>query len=181
MLPSKFRRLTLAALAGAMMAVSAWIALPLGPIQFTLQTLALFITAGLLSTGEALSALLVYLAIGFCGLPVFSGFSGGIGVLLSPGGGFLLGFPAALLLCQWIIRCPNASAVRLFFGMLAGLLTDYLIGFLYYLFLFTDRALAAVPVALSVTVLPFLLPDLLKIALAVFLVLRLRPVLGQRR
>ena len=178
---SKFRRLTFTALAAALMAVSAWIALPAGPVMFTLQTLALFLTAGLLPTREAMSALAVYLAMGICGLPVFSGFSGGIGAFLSPGGGFLLGFPAALLVCRWIIHAPESSALRLFLGMLAGLLTDYLIGAFYYLFMFAEGAVSALPAVLSVTLLPFLLPDFLKIALAVFLTLRLKPVCERLR
>lgn len=178
---SKFRHLTLSALAGAMLAVSAWIALPFGPVCFTLQTLVLFLAAGLLSASEAFSALFVYLSIGLCGIPVFSGFSGGIGVFLSPSGGFLLGFPLALLLCRLIIRPADASPLRLFSGMFIGLAADYLVGFLYYFFLFANGNAAAIPAALSATVLPFIPTDLLKILLAVFLVRRLRPVIGKLR
>ncbi|MEC4176300.1 biotin transporter BioY [Adlercreutzia sp. R7] len=76
----------------AIMAVSAWVTVPLGPIPFTLQMFAITFAIVVLSPKEAIAAIAGYLLLGAVGVPVFSGMRGGIGVLAGPTGGFLWGY-----------------------------------------------------------------------------------------
>ena len=88
----KARNLARCALFVSLMAVCAWIGLPLPPVRFTLQTLAVMTALGLLGAKWGAVSVTVYLLLGLGGLPVFSGFRGGPGVLLGITGGYLWGF-----------------------------------------------------------------------------------------
>ena len=78
------------ALFTALMAVCAWITIPFA-VPFTMQTFAVMLAAAVLGTRRALLSLILYLALGTVGIPVFSGFTGGFGVLAGPTGGYLIG------------------------------------------------------------------------------------------
>lgn len=91
----------------AIMAVSAWVTVPLGPIPFTLQMFAITFAVVALTPGEAMAAIAGYLLLGAVGVPVFSGMRGGIGVLAGPTGGFLWGYlfgVAAAVLFLHVVR-----------------------------------------------------------------------------
>ena len=160
------------ALFAVLLAVCGWISIPLPPIPFTLQTFGVFAAMLFLGGRRSLLAVGVYLLLGAVGLPVFSGFRGGVGVLLEATGGYLLGF----LLCTlvyWLVtsRFGLSTASRLA-GCLLGLLACYAFGTLWYLQLYVDGAADPLPV-LAACVLPFVIPDLIKLGLAVLLQRRL--------
>ena len=83
--------MTQVSLGAALLAVSSWIAVG-APITVTMQTFSLSLILILLGGKKGTVATLLYLAIGAVGLPVFSGFRGGIGHILSESGGFIFGF-----------------------------------------------------------------------------------------
>ncbi len=89
---SRTRSVVLCGLSIALLAVGAAIVVPLGPIPFTAQTLMLFLIMLILTPKEAVIAVAGYLVLGAIGLPIFSAFRGGPGVLLGPTGGFLIGW-----------------------------------------------------------------------------------------
>lgn len=89
---SRTRSIAFVGLAVAIMAVSAWVTVPLGPVPFTLQMFAITFAIVVLSPKEAIAAITGYLLLGAVGVPVFSGMRGGIGVLAGPTGGFLWGY-----------------------------------------------------------------------------------------
>lgn len=89
---SRTRSIAFVGLAVAIMAVSAWVTVPLGPVPFTLQMFAITFAIVMLSPKECIAAIVLYLALGAIGLPVFSGMSGGIAKLMGPTGGFLWGY-----------------------------------------------------------------------------------------
>lgn len=89
---SRTRAIAFVALTIAIMAVSAWVAIPLGPVPFTLQIFAVAFALLVLQPREAIAAVAGYLVLGAIGLPVFSAMRGGIGVLAGPSGGFLWGY-----------------------------------------------------------------------------------------
>ena len=89
---SRTRSVAFVGLAVAIMAVSAWVTVPLGPVPFTLQMFAITFAIVMLSPKECMAAIVLYLALGAIGLPVFSGMSGGIAKLMGPTGGFLWGY-----------------------------------------------------------------------------------------
>lgn len=89
---NRTRELTTAALVAALLAASAWIAIPVGAVPVTLQVFVVLLAALLLRPVTAGAALGAYLALGTLGVPVFSGGAGGPGVLIGPTGGYLVGF-----------------------------------------------------------------------------------------
>ena len=76
------RRIAYIALFTALTTICAWLSIPFGDIAFTMQTFAVFAAAGLLGARDGTVCLLVYLLLGAVGVPVFSRFQAGVGVLL---------------------------------------------------------------------------------------------------
>lgn len=104
---ARTRSVAFAGLTVAIMAVSAWVTVPLGPIPFTLQMFAITFAVVVLTPKEAMAAIASYLLLGAVGVPVFSGMRGGIGVLAGPTGGFLWGYllgVAAAVLFLHVVR-----------------------------------------------------------------------------
>ena len=143
--------------------VCAWIGIPMPPVRFTLQTLAVMTALGLLGGRWGALSVAVYLLLGLAGLPVFSGFRGGLGAFLDPTGGFLMGLLLGALV-YWAVE----KAGRLP-GLLLFLAACYGCGTVWYMH-YTGGALAAV---LMQAVVPYLIPDGLKMVLALRLTRRL--------
>lgn len=156
--------LTTAALFAAFLAVCAMIAvpLPLTSVPVTLLTLGLFLTGLLLPPRTACTAAVLHLLLGLAGLPVFSGMTGGPGVLLGPTGGFLLAGPVAVWCIARLTRSTPAHPFRVWGALCAGLFLLDTAGTLWYC--------AVTGIApgqgLLFCVLPFLPADVLKMALA---------------
>jgi biotin transport system substrate-specific component len=136
----------------------------------------------ILTPGEALTAVGGYLVLGAVGLPVFAGFKGGIGVLLGPTGGFLIGFFLAAALSALIRKLFEKTTHRLWTAItldvaviLVMMLTYYFTGALWFAF----STGATVTSALLVCVVPFLLPDILKAIAACICVQPIRVALGR--
>jgi len=161
------------ALCAALMAVCSWISIP-ATVEFTMQTFAVFAALGLLGGRRALAAVCVYLLLGAVGLPVFAGFSGGPGALLGSTGGYLVGF-AAMALVYWLMTAllGGGRLVRVA-AMTAGLAVCYAFGTAWFVFVYT-RQTGAVGwlTALGWCVFPFVIPDLIKMALALIVTDRL--------
>ena len=158
-----------AALFAAMLAISALISIPT-PIPITLQTFALFLLADCLPLSQACLSVVIYLCLGTVGLPVFAGFQSGIGTLLGPTGGFLVGSLPTVALYGYLASKTGSYMLRLFFAALSVMLL-YLIGGLWYAYLFGTSGV------LSVCVFPFILPDALKITAAVLLADRFKRIM----
>lgn len=150
------RSMTRAALFAALLSVCAWISLPVLDIAFTLQTFGVFLTLGLLGGKWGTVSILIYLLLGAVGLPVFSGFRGGPGMLVGVTGGYLWGFLFSGLSYWALERFGKLPA------MIAGLLVCYLCGSLWFL----AYAGGGIEVILLRCVVPYLLPDAVKLWLA---------------
>ena len=157
------RELVLIALFAAVITISAWIAVP-AAIPFTMQIFAVFLTAALLGAKCGTAAVAVYILLGCVGLPVFSGFMGGVGVLFSAKGGYITGFIPAALCCA-LLKKRLRGVVGAFLSMLAGLAICYAFGSLWY----CAAQGVTLSAALITCVLPFAAFDLAKIALAAIL------------
>ena len=108
----------------------------------------------------------VYVALGAVGLPVFSGFTGGLGRLFDAMGGFILGFVIASLLYWLLSRILGTSLLMTSVSAVVSHLALYSVGALWFFVGFSDGQ--GFLQVLSVTVLPCLFPDAIKLALAVF-------------
>lgn len=164
------------ALFTALLAVCAWITIPF-TVPITLQTFAVLTTVGILGKRRGTICVLVYLALGACGLPVFSGFKGGLGSILGTTGGYLVGFIFTALIAGFLMEKTGDSIIKMYISMAAGVLVCYIFGTAWFYFVYTSSTGSVGIIAiLSWCVFPFLLPDAAKIALAVFIVKRLRGI-----
>ncbi len=165
-------------ISAALIAVCSWISIPLGPVPFTLQTLG--ILAVMLTAGgrRGTIAVLVYLALGAVGVPVFAGFKGGIASFAGPTGGFLVGFLVSALV-YWLLeklflkKLMTTPVKTWVFGMLAFLIFEvimYIVGVIWFM---TVYAAQTGPVGLATVmgwcVLPFIIPDIVKMVVAVLI------------
>ena len=160
------RDMVLCALCAAILAVSAWLTVP-GEVPFTLQTFGVFAALGLLGGKRGTIAIALYLVLGAVGLPVFSGFRGGFGVLLGTTGGYIFGFLLSGLL-YWALTAllGNKGWVRLL-AMVLGLLLCYAAGTGWFLLVYLQKTgPISLGVVLAKCVVPFLLPDAVKLTLA---------------
>ena len=180
--PSRLRTLDMAyiALFAVLMAVCAWITVPLPKplVQFTLQTFAMFMALTTLGGRRGLYAMVVYLLLGAVGVPVFSGFRGGLGVLLDTTGGYIIGFAAAALV-YWLLTAKLGDSLPVkIAACVLGLAVCYAFGTAWFLVLYArTTGPIGVTTALSWCVLPYIVPDLLKLALAVVLSGRIKKFL----
>ena len=167
--------IAITALFVAVMAVCSWISIP-ATVPFTLQTFGVFLSVGLLGGKRGSLAVLVYLLLGAVGLPVFSGFTGGIGHLLGPTGGYIIGFIFSALLMWLAERLFGKSVTVLAVSMIAGLIVCYAFGTSWFMSVYTkNTGEIGLMTALGWCVIPYIIPDVAKIVLAVLLTRRLRP------
>ena len=162
----KTRTLALCGLFSALLAICAWISIPLADVAVTLQTFGVFLCLGTLGGKRGSIAILVYLLLGAVGLPVFSGFRGGFGALLGTTGGYLTGFLVSGLL-YWLLTALRGTTKWQLLAMIAGLLVCYCFGSIWYyiVYLQTGTAVTAGFLILK-CILPYLLPDIAKLLLA---------------
>ncbi len=162
--------MVLIALFAVLIAVCAWISIP-SAIPFTLQTLGLFLAMGMLGGRRCTLTVLLYLLLGAAGIPVFSGFRGGFGMLAGVTGGYLIGFLFAALVYWPVTARSGGKTGPMVLGMLAGMLAYYGFGTAWFM-LFYARSYGAIGLsaALSMCVIPFIVPDLVKLGIAVTVV-----------
>ena len=185
------RELCETALFAALITVCAYIAIPVGDIPITLQTFAVCLAA-VLGAGKATRCVALYLLLGICGIPVFSGGKNFYALIGGASAGYVVGFlftaPIAGFAAQ---RIRSLSPKRggfllrvalLTVAMYLGILVCYIFGTAWYLFVYQGSATAEnLQLALTWCVYPYLLPDLVKAVLAAIMVERLMPLLARIR
>lgn len=164
---SKTRDLSYIALMAALMAICSWITLPIGPVPFTMQTFAIYAAVLLLGGRRGTIAFVVYLLMGVVGLPVFSGFSAGPGVLLGSTGGYLAGFLLGDLL-YWLLTARLGSRLPVqITALLLATVICYVFGTVWFYYVYTAGGDSITVMGiLSACVIPFIVPGLAKLALA---------------
>lgn len=158
---AKISALARAAVMTAVICVLAPLSFPIGPIPISTATLAIYLSVYLLDWKWATGSLLVYLVIGMIGMPVFSGFTGGLGKLMGPTGGYIIGyFPMAILSGLIVGKCSRRWVQ--FLGLVLGTAACYALGTARFCF----ESQTPLRAAMTACVYPFLPGDLLKIVLA---------------
>ena len=170
---TKTKEMITVSLSAALICICSWIQVP-SAVPFTLQTFAVVLASAVLGAKKGAAATLVYLLLGAVGLPVFSGFQGGIGALLGATGGYAFGFIFAAVIVGLITDKYGISLLTGVLSGAAGIAVCYLIGTLWFTFVYGDGNLAG---AFSVCVLPFLLPDAIKITLATLVAKRVKKLI----
>lgn len=171
----QIRNMILCALFAALLCVCAWIAIPIGSAVVTLQTFALFLTLGLLGGKRGSIVCLVYLLLGATGLPVFSGFRGGLGMLFGATGGYLIGFLAAALTYWAVTSLFEKAFLTQLLATIIALAVCYCFGTGWFLWVWHPPGCPeGFGAALLMGVVPYLLPDAIKLTLALLLTKRLQ-------
>jgi biotin transport system substrate-specific component len=153
----------------ALIAVCSWINIPT-TVPFTLQTFAVFATVAILGMRRGTIAVAVYIILGAVGVPVFSGFKGGLGTLFGTTGGYIVGFLFTALITGGIIKAFGKKIWVMAVAMVLGLVACYAFGTVWFICVYTSTKSAIdIMTALTWCVIPFIIPDLCKIALAILL------------
>ena len=171
---SKTYDLVYIAVFAVIMAICSWISIP-AAVPFTLQTFGVFIAVGVLGGKRGSLSVLVFILLGAIGIPVFANFSGGIGVLAGPTGGYIIGFLFSALLMWAMEKLPGKKSVMQIVSMIAGLIVCYAFGTVWFVIVYGRmNGPIGFTAALASCVVPFIIPDIIKIALAYVLSRKLR-------
>lgn len=165
-------KMALCGLFATIMAVCSWITIPTA-VPFTLQTFAVFCALGALGGQWGTVSVIVYLLVGLAGAPVFSGFSGGLSALFTASGGYLIGFLFTALAYWGITRIFGDKLLVTIIAMAVGLLACYAFGTAWFVLVYSKSTVGVLS-ALGMCVFPFIIPDGLKIALAIVISSRVR-------
>lgn len=144
------------------------IPVPGTPVPFTFQVVCVILAGALLGPRLGAASQIAYVGTGALGAPVFAA-GGGIAYLLGPTGGYLLAFPLAAYVVGAVARRSRADALQLAVALAAGVLTIHAGGAAWLAILTGDLKLA-----LGYGVGPFILLDVVKVALALLVALRVR-------
>ncbi|MBO6242782.1 MAG: biotin transporter BioY [Butyrivibrio sp.] len=174
---SKVLDLVYIAIGAALIAICSWISIPTA-VPFTLQTFAVFFVLLALGGERGTLATLVYVLLGAVGVPVFAGFSGGIGVLLGNTGGYIIGFLLTGLIYILFTKFFKKNIVMKVIALVLGLAVCYAFGTAWFMHVYMKSSgEVGLLTVLGWCVFPFIIPDLLKLALAVVISKRIEPVI----
>ncbi len=146
------------------------IPVPMSPVPLSLALFGVYLAAVLLGAKRGAICVLIYLLLGLVGLPVFSGFSGGIGVLAGPTGGYIIGY----VLCALVIGLLVEQGMHTIFTMTLGTLVCYCFGTIWFLIIM--KGTYTLIQALLVCVVPYLIFDLIKILAAAAVAVPIRKI-----
>lgn len=156
------REMALIAVMAAVTCVLGPLSVPIGVVPISFTNLAVYLAIYVLGCKRGTVSYIVYLLIGLVGVPVFSGFTGGVGKLFGPTGGYLIGFIFMALICGWFIDRFECKLVPSFAGMVLGTIVCYIFGTVWLAY----QAGMSFYAALAAGVLPFIVGDLSKMVVA---------------
>lgn len=165
------RKKLLASLFAALLCVSSYIVIPVGPVPVTLQVLVVLLAGAVLGAELGALSVVLWIVLGVFGLPVFAGGKAGPMVLLGPTGGFLYGFVVCAYIVGGLVRLKSGSRYFTAGAMLLGTAAAYAFGLAGFMasFAFFLQKPMTLQQALSMAVLPFVPMDLVKVGLAAWL------------
>ncbi len=174
------KKITFVALMAALCCILGPLSIPIGAVPISLTVISAYLCAYVLGAKYGTIAFAVYLLLGIVGLPVFSGFAGGLGKIVGPTGGYLVGFIFMIIITGMFIELAGkfSGAAKIAVeavGMVLGLATCYLFGTIWFMFVANTGFVAA----LSVCVFPFLIFDAVKIVISLILGNALRAALSR--
>ena len=166
--------MSLCGLFAAVTAVCSWISIPT-TVPFTLQTFAVFCTLLVLGGQYGTISIIVYLLVGLAGAPVFAEFYSGLPAFMTPSGGYLIGFVLTGLIYWAITAAFGDKLSASIIGLVLGTVVCYAFGTVWFMIVYgRENGSVGLFTALSWCVVPFLIPDGLKMALAVAISRRVR-------
>lgn len=166
------RSMSTIALMTAVLCIIGPFSVPIGPVPLSLALVGIYLSAYLLGAKKGTIAVFLYILLGTLGLPVFTGFAGGVAKLFGPTGGYIAGYILTALICGFFVERTDKIYIQ-FVGMVLGLIACYTLGTIWFMF----QAHVSVAEALATCVIPFVAFDLIKIALGMGLGLTIKKAL----
>ena len=164
------KQMSLAAIMTAVTCILSPISLNIGPVPISLGTFAVSLSVCILGRNLGMLSYLLYLLLGFIGLPVFSNYGAGVEKPLGPTGGYLIGMIFLAFIGGFAVEKFSKSPIKQYLGLMLGIAFCYLLGTLW-----LGKVLSMdFGKALSVGVIPFILPDAIKVLLALVLGKKIR-------
>lgn len=164
----------------SLIAICSWISIPT-TVPFTFQTFAVFFVLLLLGGERGTLATLVYILLGAVGVPVFAGFGGGVGILFGSTGGYILGFLLIGLIYILSMRLFKKKTVVKVAALIIGLVVCYAFGTAWFMHVYVQNSgKVGLVTVLGWCVFPFIIPDFVKLALAVVIAKRIEPAIRGR-
>lgn len=160
------KRMSLVAMMTCLLIICSWLTIP-AAVPFTMQTFAVFCSLILLGGKSGLTSLMLYIFMGIVGIPVFSGFQGGIGHIVGPTGGYIIGLIAAAVFYR-LLEPLFAKGVKIqLVALIGGLLICYLFGTLWFQVFYSIQGVSyTFLMTISICVFPYIVPDIIKLVLA---------------
>lgn len=158
-------QMTTCAIMAALMCILGPMSVPIGVVPVSFTNLVIYIAVILLGTKLSTISYLMYLLLGVVGLPVFSGYQGGLPKLSGPTGGYLIGFILMAIVCGIFYEKSKGHSLITGVGMILGTAIAYAFGTVWFVLMMQCE----VAYALTVCVFPFIPFDLIKIVIAIFL------------
>lgn len=174
---NKTRDMVAIGIFAAIIAICSWISIPT-VVPFTLQTMGVFLTTGILGGKRGTLAVLTYIFLGLIGLPVFSGFNAGIGAVFGATGGYIIGFLCSALLMWGMEKAFGKGRAVLLISMFAGMIVCYVFGTFWFMAVYMRNSGAiGLGTVLGWCVFPFIIPDVVKITVSFLITVQLRKVI----
>ena len=165
------------AIGAALISICSWISIPTA-VPFTLQTFAVFAVLLLIGGKRGIMSILTYILMGAVGVPVFSGFTGGMGILLGKTGGYILGFLLTGVIYFLFTKFLSEKLLVEIVALVLGLLVCYAFGTGWFMYIYMrDTGAVGLATVLSWCVFPFIIPDLVKMAVAFVIAHRVKPII----
>lgn len=165
------------AMGAVLIAVCSWISVPTN-IPFTMQTFAVFFVLAAFGGKRGTVSIIVYVLLGAVGVPVFAQFTSGIGILLGNTGGYIVGFIFMGLIYWLIARFFGKKLWVQILAMVIGLFVLYAFGTAWFMLMYAKtEGAVGLTMVLTWCVFPFVIPDLIKLGLAIALARRIQPAL----
>ncbi|MBQ5885031.1 MAG: biotin transporter BioY [Clostridia bacterium] len=163
----KIREITLTAIFSAVLCLFSIITFPIGAVPVSLATFGVMIAASFIKAKCAIISVLVYIILGCVGLPIFSSFGSGPSVIFGATGGYILSYPIMAAIISTIAqKNKKHRKTMLLLSYIISLIVCHLLGSIWYC------AVTQIPFkkAFMVTILPFIIPDFVKIFAAIITV-----------
>ncbi len=171
------KEITQAGVGVAFLAICSFLTIP-GPVPVTLQTFGVFFLMLLLGGKIGTITIFVYLLLGAIGVPVFAGMSGGLGAIMGTTGGYLLGFVFIGMTYWYVSEKISQKLFAKIIALILGLILCYAFGTWWFVTVYTRNTGAiGIGTALGWCVIPFLIPDGIKLAVAAVVAPRVRKAL----
>lgn len=177
------KRIVLISLMTVLLCVCSWITIPY-TVPFTMQTFGVFCILLLIGGIDGTISILLYIVLGMIGVPVFSGFQGGIGHLFGPTGGYILGFIITgiiYIIFELLTRKMPDNKKKTTLALITlviGLFCCYSIGTIWF-YVVTKSTSYSIWGILMLCVIPYIIPDLIKLGLAIFISLKLKKIINK--